>query len=368
MIKKAAAYIAEPRSRHALTYAVLIALFLCVLLLKNYFSMLVVSGILAFLFFPLYKKLSRGKRSDGRAAGLTLIIAILVIVLPLAGIVAVTVAQASTIVNDLSDVVETTDIVAYPDQALIRINEALSNLTGRTVEITPQQVQDKLAGYASTLANFVLDTLTSWIGSIGSFVTNAIIFMYVFTGILVHHKKLLELLGHLNPLGKQTSDLYVYQTGAMTKAMVRGQFIIAVLQGLVGALSLYIAGVPYFAFFALILSFLSLIPLGGGILTIPIGIIKLLMGDIWQGLFILLTHFLVVTNIDNILKPKLVPKSVRLHPALTLLAVFGGISLFGFLGIVVGPVLMILIITTINTYIQSTRPRNDIVIDEAATS
>jgi predicted PurR-regulated permease PerM len=77
------------------------------------------------------------------------------------------------------------------------------------------------------------------------------------------------------------------------------------------------------------------------------------MGDIWQGLFIVLGHVLLVTNIDNILKPILVPKSVKLQPALMLLAVFAGLGLFGFLGIFIGPVIMILIITTIDVYLRA---------------
>lgn len=76
----------------------------------------------------------------------------------------------------------------------------------------------------------------------------------------------------------------------------------------------------------------------------------MLFGNVFGGAIVILNHLIVVTNINNVLKPKLVPKSVRLHPALLLLAVFGGMNLFGFLGIIIGPVLMILIVTTIQIY------------------
>jgi predicted PurR-regulated permease PerM len=62
-------------------------------------------------------------------------------------------------------------------------------------------------------------------------------------------------------------------------------------------------------------------------------------------------HLLVVTNIDNVLRPFLVPKTARLDPALMLLAVFAGISMFGFFGLVIGPVLMIIIVTTVSVYL-----------------
>ena len=62
-------------------------------------------------------------------------------------------------------------------------------------------------------------------------------------------------------------------------------------------------------------------------------------------------HLLVVTNIDNVLRPLLVPRAARLDPALMLLAVFAGIAMFGFWGLIIGPVLMIIIVTTISVYL-----------------
>lgn len=94
-----------------------------------------------------------------------------------------------------------------------------------------------------------------------------------------------------------------------------------------------------------------MIPLGGGIVTIPFGIGMMFFGNIIGGIFVVVFHLLVVTNIDNLLRPWLVPKAARLDPALMLLAVFAGISMFGFFGLVIGPVLMIIIVTTVSVYL-----------------
>jgi predicted PurR-regulated permease PerM len=76
-------------------------------------------------------------------------------------------------------------------------------------------------------------------------------------------------------------------------------------------------------------------------------------GNIWQGILVLSFHFAVVTNIDNVLRPHLVPKDARLNSALTILSVFAGISMFGFLGVIIGPVIMIMITTTVHMYLQA---------------
>ena len=140
--------------------------------------------------------------------------------------------------------------------------------------------------------------------------------------------------------------------GAMVRGTVLGQFVIALAQGVSGAISIYIAGFhDGFFIFAILLSALSVIPLGGGIVSIPFGIGMALFGNIGGGLFVILFHILVVTNIDNVLRPILVPKAARLDSALMLLSVFSGIAMFGFLGLVIGPVLMIVVVTTISVYL-----------------
>jgi predicted PurR-regulated permease PerM len=93
------------------------------------------------------------------------------------------------------------------------------------------------------------------------------------------------------------------------------------------------------------------IPLGSGIITIPFGVGMMLFGNVFGGLFVVLFHIIVVTNIDNFLRPILVPREARLDSALMLLAVFAGIAMFNFWGIVIGPVLMIVVVTTISVYL-----------------
>jgi predicted PurR-regulated permease PerM len=139
----------------------------------------------------------------------------------------------------------------------------------------------------------------------------------------------------------------------MVRGAVRGQFIIAVIQGLLGAASIYIAGF-HDAFFiiAIFLIALSVIPLGSGIVTIPFGIGMMIFGNVAGGLFVVLFHLIGITNVDNFLRPILVPREAKLDPALMLLSVFSGIAMFGFFGIILGPVLMIMIVTTIAVYLE----------------
>jgi hypothetical protein len=97
--------------------------------------------------------------------------------------------------------------------------------------------------------------------------------------------------------------------------------------------------------------FLSLLPMIGiSLIAWPIGIVLILNGQVWQGVFIIAAFLVVVANIDTALRPKLVPKDAYLNPALVMLSVFGGLSLMGFIGLIYGPVIMILLVTSLEIY------------------
>jgi predicted PurR-regulated permease PerM len=176
--------------------------------------------------------------------------------------------------------------------------------------------------------------------------------LYVFVALLTNRDKLLTLIRQLNPLGEDVTDLYLRKMGSMVRGTVSGQFVIAHCQGVAGAASVYVAGFRHsFFIFAILLTALSIIPLGAGIVTIPFGIGMIFYGNVIGGAFVVLWHLIFVTNIDNFLRPVLVPRDARLNPALMLLAVFAGIAMFGPWGIVIGPVLMIVVVTTIDVYL-----------------
>jgi len=205
---------------------------------------------------------------------------------------------------------------------------------------------------AQEVGKWLLGILQGAAGGAFGAITAAILFLYVFISLLTNRDKVLLLIRRLNPLGEEITDLYMSKMGAMVKGTVMGQFIIAACQGVAGAASIYIAGFHQgFFLFAVLLSALSVIPLGSGIVTIPFGIGMILFGNVFGGIFIIVFHIIVVTNIDNLLRPILVPREARLDSALMLLAVFAGLTMFGAWGIVIGPVLMIIIVTTISVYL-----------------
>lgn len=338
--------------KRALGIATVLAIVLGTYFLKHYLMLIIAATIVAFIFNPLYNWLLKKGRSKGSAAAITLVATFVALIIPIAFVATITTFQIISISDSLKSVHLNTNVNELFQNTISYMNHMLDNL-GISYQLSESSIRNGISSWLKNVLDTFLANIAGFIGGLGSFVATFIIYIYVFLSLLINQDKLLATFHQLNPLGKEISQLYARRIGLMTKAMVRGQFVIATVQGFTDALLLYIAGFKStFFFFFVILTILSIIPLGGGVIVFPIGFIMLFTGHIWQGLLLILGHMFIVGNEDNIMRPKLVPSEARLDPALTLLSVFSGLAFFGFIGIVLGPVIMIVLVTTLQVYLE----------------
>ncbi|MGV0745066.1 AI-2E family transporter [Mycolicibacterium sp. XJ870] len=337
--------------KRALAVFTVLALLLGAYFLRSFFILIVMAAVGAYLFSPLYQRFQR-RFGTGISVTLTVLSALLMVIIPVALIVFLAIVQITQMVNTVSAWVAETDLSTLGDRTLNLINATAARVPFLDIHVTPESLRGTIVSVSQRVGEWLLGVLQGAVGGLVGALTASIIFLYVFISLLVNKDEVAILIRRLNPLGEEITDLYLAKTGAMVKGTVKGQFVIALAQGIAGAISIYIAGFhDGFFIFAILLTALSVIPLGGGILSIPFGIGMMFFGNIIGGIFVVAWHLLVVTNIDNVLRPILVPKAARLDPALMLLSVFAGISMFGFFGLVIGPVLMIIIVTTVSVYL-----------------
>lgn len=337
--------------KRALAVITVIALLFGAYFLRHYFILVVIAAIVSYLFTPMYNR-CRQRFNTGLSATLTVLAALATVIIPAGALITLAVLQISHMVVHVAEWVETADVSTLGDRAIEFVNNLLAKLPFGHFTVTAESLRESMVSVSQNVGQWLLRSLRGAAGGAIGVVTSAIIFLYVLISLLTNQEQLLTLVRRLNPLGEEVTDLYLAKMGAMVKGTVKGQFIIATVQGILGAASIYIAGFHNgFFIFAIFLTALSVIPLGSGIVTIPFGIGMMLFGNIVGGLFVVLFHILAITNIDNFLRPILVPREARLDPALMLLAVFSGLAMFGFWGIVLGPVLMIIIVTTISVYL-----------------
>lgn len=338
--------------KRALSYAVIIALVFAAFFLSRFFSMFVIAGILAYLFTPLYNRLRR-KFKSGSAATITVAVSLTAILIPVFVVIIMALSQVQSFYSSVSSSLADFDITQTSGDVIDGVNGLLADSPFEGLQISQESLTKLITRGVEWFGKIAIDILSSTIGSVIGLVSASIIFLYVFFAFIKKGPALIAMFRGLNPLGNEVADLYITQIGAMVRGTVFGQLVIAFVQGLFAAATVSLVTEPSMFFVMLIVfTAFSVIPLGAGILVMPIGVVLMLFGNVVGGLIILLEHLVINTNVDNVLRPVLVPDTAKLDPALMLVSVFAGIAMFGFLGIVIGPTLMILIVTTIKVYLR----------------
>jgi predicted PurR-regulated permease PerM len=332
---------------------VLLCLVIGFILLRPYLALIAMVLITGLIYRPIYTSLLnffRGRQLI--ASSLTVVLVFLTIIIPISIAFGIVATQVVSLTNDIRDENVNEDGAINLSTVIDSVNEGIDAIPLLEYEITEESIFDFMQNLIEPLGNLALNNVVSIGNTAADLVAGVIIFLTLLSAILVKHDKLMDIFRQLSPLDNKIDQLYMDRLSAMSVAMVKGTFVVALAQGFFSGVLLWIAGVDYIALWSLLAVLFSLIPLGAGLVTIPIGIFLIISGNIWGGLLQIVGYFLVTSNIDNVLRPQLVPKEAALHPALTVLSLFSGIKLFGFLGIIFGPIIMIFLVTTIEVYLK----------------
>ena len=324
---------------------------LALILVWQFVTPILLSFAVVVIMKPVYNWLL-GKRwiknRETRATGMTMLIFVLVIAIPAILIVGGAFSQASSLLKGLN--LEELSL-ALPNFGSW-LEETMRGIGAGDILVDQQQISESIQQAVFTLGEWLGNLLTGLGESLAGFITGALVVLVIMYVLLPHYKRpgkqdILDIV----PFPPEITQLFLDKIDLMITAMFRGLFVIAIVQGLAMGLVLWIAGVPFVMFFTLISMFLSLVPfIGISLVAWPLGIILIISGNTWQGIFVIAAFLLVVANIDTVLRPVLVPKEAYLNPALVILSVFGGLGVMGFIGLIYGPVIMILLITSTEVY------------------
>lgn len=217
----------------------------------------------------------------------------------------------------------------------------------RWLDLESNPIQGALASAMARGANFAGRLVGAGTGLvIDLFLTTIALYYFLLDG-----RRLVGELGRLLPLEGRYFDAFVKELKDVTYAIMYGNTLTAALQGLVGFLGLSIARVPNPAVWAAVMGVVALIPLGGTALVwAPLGLGLIVTGRVAGGLFVLAWGALAVSTIDNLIRPKLCGARMGLHPLVVFLSMFGGLAVFGVMGLVLGPLIAALFMAMVRIY------------------
>ena len=314
------------------------------LLVRPFLGSIFIAALFAILFVRPYEFLREKLHSAAIASSIMLFIVLVTIVLPIVfvfglvvneitQIIAVNTTENSVMQRSIESIVQNVMHTPFYDRISAYVN--VNNING-----------EKVLGIAQNVAGFFQSAYQSIVnGVVGFFVMLFTLFYFFIDG-----RALVERVMDLMPMRNEHERLLIKEFTSMTRATLKGTIVIGCIQGAIGGIAFAIAGVISPILWTVIMVVFSIIPaVGSGFVIFPMAMVMLALGHVWQAIFLVVVG-LFVTSIDNVLRPKLVGKDVQMHTLAVFFATLGGLKVFGFIGFVVGPIIMALMLAMWKIY------------------
>ncbi len=306
-------------------------------LLKPFFASVFWAIAISIIFYPVNNRLKKKMPNwPNASAFLTLLICVVIVVIPV-------IFTTTSVIN------QGVDLYQKIQSGEINIEDYISKLNGAfpAVEswlarfnVDMDGLRQKTIDSAMSSGKFLAQhTLIIGQNAFG-FVLDIGVMLYVGFFLLRDGDKLIALLIKALPLGDKRERLLFSKFAEVTRATVKGNMVIAVIQGALGGMIFWILGIPGALLWAVVMAVLSLIPaVGAGLIWGPVAIYMFATGDITQGIILVAFGVVVIGLVDNLLRPVLVGRDTKLPDYIVLLSTLGGLVLFGINGFVIGPLI-----------------------------
>ncbi|MFZ5981888.1 MAG: AI-2E family transporter [Candidatus Zixiibacteriota bacterium] len=308
------------------------------------------AAVFAILFNPLYEKILKRVKGKGLASFLTCLLIVILIIGPLAYLMVALINEATEAVVKVNEMYKNgqfDEILSFNVPWFESLKERLSqhyDLSKINFDEIAKSSIDKVSG--------LIVNQTTWLFTNGTktiFYFMLMIFsMYYF---FKDGERVILKIRRLLPLTPNQINVTFKQLRDIIQATMYGGVVVAMIQGMIGGILFFIVGIPSAVFWGAVMAFLSIIPfLGAFIIYIPAGIILILGGSFVKGLVVIGLGTIVISQIDNILRPLLMSGKTSMHPLLLFFTIMGGIYLFGLLGLIVGPIITAIFLTILKIF------------------
>jgi predicted PurR-regulated permease PerM len=299
---------------------------------------------LAFLLFPVNARLRRRLRGRGRAATTLTVLTPIVILLPLAAVSFEFVAQVSILVRALQQRARELDIKSFSDLQQFPLIARANDWLQASVGISADEVQSWMISGTQELVQRAAGLSGSlFLGALGSFVAFSIMLVLLFF-FLRDGDTMCVRARALIPLDERRKDHLFRQLSDVTRAIVLGITMTALLQGVLVGIGFAICRLASPLVFGVLAALLSMLPVGGAAIVWVPAVGWLLYQGHWGFAIFMLAWGLLLGGAESLLRPLLISGRAQISALAIFIGVLGGIPAFGAIGIVAGPVLLSLVL------------------------
>ncbi len=331
-------------------------IWLVFLVIRPFIAALLVSIFLCYLFYPFYKWVKKKVKNENAAAFIVSFIIILLLLAPLFFVLNTLTREAY--VSYLTSKQKILTIGTFfkncdPNQTpLCRFINYIGDF------LDEPKVKYHLQNTVEKVTSYIIDTVSNLVFSIPRFVLNFFVMVFTLFYLFKDGPIILNDLRRTLPLRDIYKRHLFEKFGKVTFAIIYGHIVVAIIQGILGGIGFFIFGMPSPVIWGIVMAFAALIPfIGTAIVWLPAALFKLFggisannTGEVIGAMLFILYGIIIISSIDNVLRPKIIGNKAKVHPVLILVGVLGGLYLLGSVGIVVGPLVLALFVTFVRAY------------------
>jgi len=321
-----------------------ISLVLSYLILRPFLFAFTLAVVFAVLFHPLYRKILKYTFNLKTLAALVSILIIIILILtPLMLLGFQILKEARNIYVSLAADGGTTDTILRSLNGLAdSLHASFPSLPAFSINFEP---------YLKQGLSWILNHLGAVFSNLANIAATTFLFLTSLFYLFKDGVKLRKKIVHLSPLKDTDDEMIINKLESAMNSVIKGNFVVALIQGTMTAVGFAIFGVPNFILWGTVAAITSMIPtLGTALVFVPTIIILFIGGQYFSAFGLLIWDMVAVGLIDNLLGPKLISRGTELHPLLILLAVLGGIIFFGPVGFLLGPIILSLLFALLDIY------------------
>jgi len=334
-------------NQYFLLFSLLAVLVLFVFMIKIFVVPIIVAAVFATLFDPLFKRFVRWtKGRTALSSLLTCLVLLLVLLIPLYVLVNIVINQAINLYDSIGPALE-----EFYNSGDFNLESLTSHPILAKFKLDQIDWQATIKEGITTISTYAGKVINATSRGTFAFLTNLIMILFTMFYFFKDGDRIIaQVMGFL-PLEDDYKHQIVSRFSAISRATIKGSAILGLIQGTLGALTMWIFGFKAIVLWGMVMVILSLLPMVGAYMVlIPAAIYKIAMGEAAAGIAILLISVLVISNVDNLLRPRLVGRDAGMHDLMVFFSTLGGIGFFGIMGFIIGPVVASLFITLLDIY------------------
>ena len=316
--------------------------------------------VLAILFEPFHRRILGAMPGRHNLAALTtLLLSLVIVIFPLALITAALVQEGTAVYQEISS--GKLNFGVYFQQVMDALPAWIVNLLNRFDVGNLFALQEKLSTAAAQGSQRIATQALAIGQNTFEFLISFGIMLYLLFFLLRDGRGLARTIRQAIPLSAAHKRSLFSKFTTVIRATVKGNIVVAVVQGALGGIMFWILGIPSPLVWGVVMAFLSLLPaVGAGLIWGPVAIYFLFTGAVWQGVTLIAFGILVIGLVDNVLRPILVGKDTQMPDYVVLISTLGGMAIFGLNGFVIGPVIAALFISAWDLFATSAQGDADI--------